>query len=507
MTEKPETQAFNSPHGEEEVPIYDDFRSYIEACQRLGDSEWRLIEGADWDEEIGALTEAAADLLDSPPLLLFDNIKDYPKGYRVVSLPTGSWKRHCLALGLPFDRPKLELVRMAAQRVKDAGKNLIGPAEVSSGPVMENVFEGEDVDLWQLPVPRFHAADGGRYLGTGCTLITADPDSDFINMGTYRMEVHDANTLGIWMSPGQQGRQICQKYWDRGESAPVVAAFGLDPLTYMASHTKIPWGHDELELAGGLRGRPVDVIRGPITGLSIPAGAEIAIEGEIPPPSEEAREEGPFGEWPGYYSGGTRGTGELQPIIRVKALYFRNNPIIHNQAPMWPGASGGNGIAIPVGAGITWDQLEAAGIQNITGVFSYSGYLVAISIRQAYAGHAKQAGLASISVASNARNGRYVVIVDEDIDVTDIKEVLWAMETRVDPYTDIELIDGTWSTPLDPRMPPDKRENGDHTNSRAIFYAVRPFHWKDKFPEVSRTPAAMRQAVVEKYRGVLPFPE
>jgi len=98
------------------------------------------------------------------------------------------------------------------------------------------------------------------------------------------------------------------------------------------------------------------------------------------------------------------------------------------------------------------------------------------------------------------------VVVDEDIDPTDIKEVLWAMETRVDPARDIELVDGTWSTPLDPRMPPDKRASGDHTNSRAIFYAVRPWEWRDKFPQVSRSPRELRREVVEKYRDVLPFP-
>ena len=480
---------------------YDDLRSYIEACQAM--DNWRLIEGADWDAEIGALTEAAADRIPEPPMLLFDNIKGYPEGYRVVSLTESSWKRACIALGLPLDRPKLELLRMAARKLKAAHDNLIGPNEVTSGPVMENVFEGEHVDVWQLPIPRYHAADGGRYLGTGGVLINKDPESDFVNVGTYRMQAHEKDLLGLWMSPGQQGRQICQRYWDQGKAAPVVAAYGLDPLTFSSGHMKLPWGKSELDLAGGLRGRPVDVIPGPITGLPIPAGAEIAIEGEVPPPWEQAEEEGPFGEWPGYYSGGTRGTGEAQPVIRIKALYHRNSPIIHNQAPMWPGAAK---FAIPIGAGLLWDQLEAAGVQDITGVFSYTGYLVAISIKQRYAGHAKQTAHAAISAASGARNGRYVVIVDEDIDVTDLKEVIWAMQTRVDPYTDIETIDGTWSTPLDPRMPPEKRANGDHTNSRAIFYAERPFHWKDEFPLVSRTPADLRQSVIEKYRDILPFP-
>ncbi|HLY66535.1 MAG TPA: UbiD family decarboxylase, partial [Chloroflexota bacterium] len=272
---------------------------------------------------------------------------------------------------------------------------------------------------------------------------------------------------------------------------------------FMASHTKIPWGEGEYGVAGGLRGRPVEVIEGPITGLPIPAGAEIAIEGEIPPPSEEARDEGPFGEWPGYYSGGSIGTGRPQPVIRVKALYHRDNPLICNQAPMWPGALV---HGIPISAGLLWDQLEAAGIQDIAGVFDYTSYFTVVAIRQRYAGHAKQVGHAVVACSASARNSRYVVVVDEDIDPTDMKEVLWAMETRVDPARDIETVDGTWGTPLDPRMPPDKKASGDHTNSQAIFYAVRPFQWKDRYPVVSRSPRELRREMIAKYRDMLPFP-
>jgi 4-hydroxy-3-polyprenylbenzoate decarboxylase len=124
-----------------------------------------------------------------------------------------------------------------------------------------------------------------------------------------------------------------------------------------------------------------------------------------------------------------------------------------------------------------------------------------------YAGHARQAAMAAMSCAAGARNGRYVVVVDEDIDPTNLKEVVWAMQTRVNPPTDIELLDGWWSTPLDPRMPPEKREARDHTNGRAIFYAVRPWAWRDQFPEVSRTDREKLYAVMRKFKDELPFPE
>jgi 4-hydroxy-3-polyprenylbenzoate decarboxylase len=171
---------------------------------------------------------------------------------------------------------------------------------------------------------------------------------------------------------------------------------------------------------------------------------------------------------------------------------------------MWPGAT--STLGQPLAAGLLWDQLESAGIQDVVGVFNFYAYLIVIAIRQRYPGHARQTGLAALSCSAMARNGRYVVIVDDDIDPTNIQEVLWAMETRVDPARDIQVVEGCWSTPLDPRMPPEKRESGDFTNSRAIFYAVRPFEWRDKFPRVSRTPRELRQQMVEKYGALLSFP-
>jgi len=478
---------------------YTDFRSFIEEAKKI--SDYRIIESADWHAEIGALVESTAELVPQPPMLIFDKVKGYPAGYRVCSLPYAAYRRVALALGLPTDKSKLAILRMAARKVKNAEP--IAPKEVSTAPLFENRLKGGDVNLLKFPALRFHENDGGRYFGPGGGLTNCDPDSRYVNTGTYRMQLHDRNTLGLWMSPGQNGRQICAKYWQQGKSCPVVASYGQHPLVFMPSYTKFPYGRSEMEISGGLIGRALEVVRGPVTGLPIPASSEIAIEGEIPPPSEEARPEGPFGEWPGYYSGGTTGTGENQPIIRVKAIYHRNDPILEDEAPLWPGAVK---MDLHISAGVLWDQLESAGIQDIAGVYNHTSYLTVVSIKQKYAGHAKQAGTAALSCAAANRNGRYVVVVDEDIDPTNIKEVLWAMMTRVDPPTNIDIIEGCWSTPLDPRMPPEKRDNKDHTNGRAIFYAVRPFAWKEKFPKVSRSSRELRERTIAKFRNIIPFP-
>jgi len=478
---------------------YNDFRGFVEEAKKI--SDYRVIEGADWDAEIGALVESTAELVPQPPMLIFDKVKGYPAGFRVCSLPYASYRRVALAMGLPVDKSKLEVLRLAARKVKAAKP--IAPKEVSSSPLFENVLKGDEVDLFKFPALRFHENDGGRYFGPGGGLINRDLDTGYVNTGTYRMQLHDKNTLGVWLSPGQNGQQICRRYWEQGKSCPMVATFGQHPMVFMPSYTKYPFGRSEMEMSGGLIGRPLEVIPGPVTGLPIPASSEIAIEGEIPPPSEESRDEGPYGEWPGYYSGGTIGTGEKQPVVRVKAIYHRNDPILEDEAPLWPGAVK---MDLQLSAGVLWDQLESAGVQDIVGVYHHTQFLTVVSIKQKFAGHAKQAGLAVLSCSASGRNGRYVVIVDEDIDPTNQKEVLWAMMTRVDPATNIDIVEGCWSTPLDPRMPPHKRDSGDHTNSRAVFYAVRPFEWRDKYPKVSRSSRELRDKTIAKFKGIIPFP-
>jgi len=212
--------------------ICDDLREFIEAAKKV--SEWREIKGADWNLEMGALIESTAELIPQPPMLLFDEIKGYPAGFRVAALLYGAYKRVAVALGLPPDRPKLELVRLASRKIRSSRP--MPPEETKTAPVMENLMSGNDIDLFKFPALRSHENDGGRYLGTGDVVINVEPESGFINMGTYRMQLHDRNLLGLWMSPGQHGRLIGMKYWERGQSCPIVATFGQDPLCFMAAN-------------------------------------------------------------------------------------------------------------------------------------------------------------------------------------------------------------------------------------------------------------------------------
>src|SRR5581483_1982465 len=174
--------------------VFNGLQEYVDAAMEV--DEYRVIEGADWDGEIGALIEVVAETIDRPPMLIFDRIKGYPAGYRLVALHSASAKRMALALGLPTDKSRDELNQLGRQKLRSVKP--IPPVQVATGPVMENAITGDDVDIFKFPVPRYHAMDGGRYVGTGDSLVNRDPESGYVNVGTYRMQAHDRNLLGLW---------------------------------------------------------------------------------------------------------------------------------------------------------------------------------------------------------------------------------------------------------------------------------------------------------------------
>jgi 4-hydroxy-3-polyprenylbenzoate decarboxylase len=272
------------------------------------------------------------------------------------------------------------------------------------------------------------------------------------------------------------------KYKARGEPMPIAVVLGGDPMSFLMGCSEVPYGVSELEVIGGMRGSAVEVIKGPVTGLPLPANAEIIIEGFVEP--DNMRTEGPFGEWTGYYA-----TGAAQePVIDIKAIYHRNEPILLGVVPERPPDEICRYRAI-VRSALLRDNIQKAGVPAVTAAWAHevgnARLLLVVAINQRYPGHAKQAGHIASMCHVGAYFGRYTIVVDDDINVSDINEVLWALLTRSDPATSIDIIRNAWSTPLDPRIEPERRAVGDYTNSRAVIDACRPFHWRDKFPEVN----------------------
>ncbi|MBI2861157.1 MAG: UbiD family decarboxylase [Chloroflexi bacterium] len=477
--------------------ISNDLREHIDRAKQLG--ECKLVEGADWDLEIGAITELQLSAPDQP-MLLFDNIKGYPRGYRIASNFLNSAKLVALGFGLPLESRGLAQVQAWRDKIKKPFK-LIPPVEVAGGPVLENVLTGKDVDLYKFPSPKWHELDGGRYLGTGDMVITRDPDTGWINAGTYRVQVHDRNIATIFMCAGRHGNLTRQKYWDKGQPCPVAVVCGGDPLLWSMARSGLPWGVSEYDYAGWLRDEPVEVLKGPVTGLPVPAGAEIVLEGEIVPPGGETRIEGPFGEWPGYYCTGSR----EEPVFRVKSILHRDNPIVLGAPPQIGPYDYYYGYQV-MRAAQAWNALEE-NVPEVKGVWlppeARGPLMVIASIKQKYAGHAKHAALFLSGYYQTAWLSRFIIVVDDDIDPTNMTEVIWALTTRCDPATSIDILRGCWSNDTDPMLSPEARRSGDWTNSKGIIIACKPFSWREDFPPSCKASPELLEKTRQKWGKLL----
>ena len=461
--------------------LYRDLREWLAKVEEAG--ELKTIPGVDWNLEMGAVAE-----LFPAYAVLFDSIKDYPPGYRVVVGLLSSLKRSSLTSHLPLDTDRNSFISAWRDRLHSLCP--LPPVEVEDGPLLENVKSGKEINLWDFPSPKWHELDGGRYIGTADVAITADPDEGWINLGTYRVMVHDRDILTLYISPGKHGRIHREKYFAAKKPCPVAITFGQDPLLFLLASKQMPFGESEYDYDGAIRGAPYEVIRGELTGLPIPAYAEIAVEGEILP--DEKVSEGPFGEWTGYYASGE----QKESVVRVKRLMHRNHPIITG-APPFRQPAGADTCNSLVRAAAIWNTLEKAGAPEIRGVACYQAFFfTVVALRQRYPGHARQVGVLASHCDNAGYMGRYVVVVDDDIDVADFNDVLWAMCTRVDPIKSIEFTERCWSGPLDPIIP--KAEKG--FNSRAIIDACRPFEWMKDFPPVSGASRELKDKVKKKYR-------
>jgi 4-hydroxy-3-polyprenylbenzoate decarboxylase len=468
-----------------------DLREWLRQVDALG--QLKVVEDADWRLEIGALTEMTCLQSRSNHCLLFDRIKDYPPGWRLVSNSLATTERTALILNLPITHLHTDLVQSWRKRSK--ALQLTPMREVQDGPVLENVLHGADIDVQRFPAPVWHEDDGGRYLGTGDLVVTRDPDSGQINVGTYRMMIQDRDKLGLYMGAGQHGRIHRDKYFERGEPMPVAVAFGMHPLLFAAASLPLPLGLNEYEWAGAVQGYPVDVIPGPVTGLPFPANAEIVIEGYALP--EGRLPEGPFGEYTGYYAN----PQQPEVYVDVRALYHRNDPIVLGSLTTRPPGEYYH-VQNTIRHAAIWDALEVAGMPDVTGVShlwgSTLGVLV-VAIRQRFAGHAKHVGMVAAHTRGAGQFGRYVVVVDDDVDINSTDEVLWALWTRADPAESADLVRNCWSTALDPRLPPDKRAVRDFTHSKLVIDATRPFHWRADFPKAVGASAALKAKVRDKW--------
>jgi UbiD family decarboxylase len=218
------------------------------------------------------------------------------------------------------------------------------------------------------------------------------------------------------------------------------------------------------------------------------------LEGALIPMAQETLAEGPFGEFTGYYAADRRPGA----IMEVRAMHYRDEPILLGSPPLKPPRFH---VGLPFRAGGIWANLEAANITDVVGVWQHvSSLMTVVSLKQRYDGHAKRAAMIA---AGNAYMGRVVVVVDEDIDPSNMNDVMWAIATRCEPAESVDIIRNGWSSSLDPRIAPSDKARGVTSNSKIILDATRPYAWREDFPKPSALSIDEARAIEEKWLGVL----
>jgi len=443
---------------------------------------------------MGAITYMAHQEIGAPALL-FESIKGCPKGFRALWNLVGSHPdRFALTVGEPTGLPVMELIRCCKAKFTRSLAPVM--VDASQAPVNANHRYGDDVDVTIFPAARHWAGDGGRYIGTADAIITRDPDAGWLNVGCYRQMIQDKSHVGLYCSPGKDARLHIERYWSRNEPCEVVCCWGIDPALFIAASQTFPKTVSELDFVGAMLGRPVEIVKGEATSLYYPARAEIVVEGVIPPNSQKL--EGPFGEFTGYYGR----PEDYAFLVQIKAVHHRDNPIL-TQALMadYPANECALLYSVARSARI-WNDLDRLGVPGIKGVYAHpaaaGGFAMTIvSLEQRYAGHAPQALALAAQCPGGAYFTKWIIAVDDDVDPSNINQVLWAMSTRCNPAEDIDVLRQTWSTWLDPTQnPPEERPYG----SKALINACMEHRYLKQFSRRSKLRRPVYESVAARWQ-------
>jgi 4-hydroxy-3-polyprenylbenzoate decarboxylase len=462
------------------MPVHD-LRGFIATLEER-DLLRRVRKEVDWHLEVGTVMHEVHQR--HGPAILFENVKD--SDYPLLCGALGTLERYALALGMPNDP------RAMQAQVMEALRQPLPPVALGSGPCQENVLQGSDIDLERFPSPFWHPLDGGRFIGTLGVVIVEDPDTGQRNAALYREQVLGRDKTGVLL--GRHGSVVLQKYLARGEPMPIATCFGVDPTVLMSAIMPFNYGEDELGMAGALRGEPVPMVRGKTVDLLVPASAEFIFEGYISPDRAEWLDEGPFGEYTGYYG------GELskKPTVQLTAITHRDNPIM--QGTLEGPAPNESDVLITVGGSAALkSNLMQMGVPGIKDVWLRGrSFIAAVSLeREYYSGHGRQ--VIDAGLATNW-GFKWLVVVNADIDVFNWEEVDWALSTRVQPHRDIVITDN-WhrGSSLDPSIAPKWRISPTNNRSSKIGIDATTGHKGFEWAPAVQPDAAMLRQVREQW--------
>jgi 4-hydroxybenzoate decarboxylase len=391
------------------------------------------------EPDIGAAAYAAGEISNGPAIF-FEKIKGYDQK-KVVMNAHGSWENYALMLDLPKGTPLKQLFQELVERWD---RFPVSPIVVNNSP-LKDVILTKDINIFnELPVFRVNQYDGGPYLSKA-VVISKDPeDVKNQNLGIYRLQVKDKDRLGIQASAQHDIAIHLRKAEELNQPLPVAIAIGNDPIITLVGSMPLQYHEDEYEMAGALRGEPTEIIRAETMDLMVPAGAEIVLEGEIIP--RKRRIEGPFGEYPGFYSAAMK-----QAEIKIKAITRRKDPVIFENLYIgkpWKEHDYVLGLITSV---TIYKQLKAMApeVVSVNAMYCH-GFGTIISTKSRVAGYGKIIGAKLLATPHGLVYPKFIVVVDEDIDPFNLNEVMWALITRFRADRDIVLIPNAPGSTLDP---------------------------------------------------------
>jgi len=410
-------------------------RTYLERLEKRG-GMLRVSREVDPATNLAAIEWKTYDRLGKATI--FDNIKGHP-GWQACSQILTDRGKWAMALSLKED----ELLAAVSRKLKSPIPPVVEDA--AGAPCKEVIRKGDEASLFDIPVVTQSEHDGGPFIPAGMAILK-DPETGIRNMSIHRMQVFDARHTGFIMLP-RQARRIHEKYKAMGRNTPVAIAIGAHPAIFFGSAYTTTFGVDELAVAGGLLGDAVRLVKAETVDIEVPADAEIILEGEILHGQTHA--EGPYGEVPGTYCE----AGEAE-VFRVNAITRRRSPIyyaLHCGAPTTcTQATTGLGIEIA-----TWEHLSnVEGGLDLLDVRCHPAgamMMLVVKLRPRVAGQAKTALLGALS--GPYLHPKLAIAVDDDIDASDLRQVMWSMTTRVHAERDITLIDNTRTFALDKVSP------------------------------------------------------
>ncbi len=401
-----------------------DMRSWIRELEEAGELH-HIHKPVDPLTEMGALLYQSRE-----KALLFDNLTGFP-GWKSLGMAPANLRHAAIAFGTTLEK----LIPTAADR-----SLLRQPVErVSTGPVKEVILRGDKVDITKLPA---HVAGSEEtpYIAAGLVVVR-DPETGVRNMAFHRLQIKGPRKIEALMVP-RHTRQILNKYESHHQAMPVAVFIGHHPLYYMAAATTGPFEMDELELAGGLLGEPVKVVKCETNDLEVPCDAEIVLEGEVL--ADVREEEGPFSEFHDYYVAGMG----MNPVLQINCMTMRRDPIfkaIQNGSEV----EGCIFHKVPFGAAVYNHIKNIGGYVNLHNVMVLPGIFgIVVQMTPRFYGEAKQVLMGVLS--SPILHPKIAIAVDEDVNIFNHWEILWAINTRCNPEEDIQVISGVRTHPMDP---------------------------------------------------------